>query len=818
MATVAPLKKVKRKDQNYNTEFRLYPQARREPEFTVQPLETFRQFTWISSFTGSSYDFVKINQTTPTINMLEGTEFGISSFIRDPSNMLNPAYDKNITYIWRRDGSPLYEINRQNNVRGAKSFYVSGSDCRRDLSGTYQLEARNRYGSAFSEPFELNIIDKKFHPFLFNNLIVNPCGAKGLEGWVGDGDFKVDEFSFDNRTQWSIPGEVYKPQTSPYVEQFNFSFYPNETRLSHWFEKTKDPSNFDPSNPLSGYNRWIISNFQPNIVDTDDHGWGNWASFFPSWDYLDGVNKNDTRYQLKDIVSRSKTYFTRDKIKFTIYGGNPKCQAYQDIDVSEAASLIDGETYGVDRIVAHFFAYIGVGISKYNVKYIDELNDKQRDNTIPLTWDLYLSGAYAPQTTKPVLIPLYTGSAPTPLDCHCCGDKGLNGPFVYTLNGEPIDINPVTDDITDIRLDFLDASEGLIDSKLLKGPDDRDIWAVKEKFFVPYYLGNLYSWMFDCKDEEFNIYNQRYTTMNAIRGVDDTGSLSDKDINAAWMQEYHYPLYDKLSDEYLRVNKSDRGAAAMFGINENVVVPKGTRTIRVNIIFNHNSNTIFDTNPRIKDWDDQEIYYDYYTNAQTSQRLFEYGNPRCGVTGMHLSLHPNNVQISKDYNTYLVPLGNVWYKRRAELGLVDKFWTVTNQGTPVSSLQYVDIRPDTIITFANQSFAGPTSVYNLAQQLGATGLNVALLPAAVVGTATSVGQIVINQIVSNQAVVADPTGWDDFNWQVLKDGVFLGIINATGSSYVLPNNSPLSGFQFRVRATLTTGEFAFSNIVTLQNL
>ena len=838
--TTIDLKKVKAKDQNYNTQFTLLPTFPRVPAFIVEPLDSLQQYTWISSITTSSHQFTKITPSTQKISMVENTEFSVNPLIFDQSNVLNTADDSDVKYIWRRDGAPIYSLNVQNKLKGTKSFYISSSQCIRDLSGVYELEAVNKYGSTFSDQFEIDIINKKYHPYLYNNLIVNPNGVKGLEGWQADADFKVDEFSLTNRTQASIPQEIYKPYTGPYVEQFNFSIYANESRLSQWFTKAMSGSApgspFDSSSatpdPLASYNRWFVANFHPNLVDTDVPGWGNWGSFFPAWEYLDTANKNDTLYTLNHIVNRPKTYFTREKIKFVIHGGTPKCTAYQDIDVTEAASMIDGETYGINKIVAHFFAYVGVGISNYKLKYTDYLSVKQEDNTIPVTYPVYISGGYAPEDTKPTLIPRYPWTATE--NCFCCPEKGLEGPFVFVQNEEPINISPVTDDTTDIKIEFYDDSDNLLGDQLIKGPDERDIWAVKEKFFVPYYLGNLYSWMLDATDEEFRIFNQRYTTMDAIRGVDIL-TAPKKDINAEWMQAYHYPLYSRYDNEYQRINKSDRGAAAMFGIGADVVVPKGTRRIRVNIVFNHNSTVIFDSNPKLKNWDDQEIYYDYYTNTKTSERLHEYGNPRCGVTAMHLSLHPDTVQISNEYNTYKIPLNNVWYKRRNELSITDRFWTVVDKSKPVNTNQYINIKPDGFVVFDNSNLAAPTSVYDVIQQSGVGGLNVGTvtttnIPPPSYPSIPSIGNVYAQSNVNTPdplffdlGIVGSNAGWTHLQWQVDLiefgglDGTYYNIASATGSTYRILYTPSNYKNAYRLAVSMDGVQYYYSDSYIEQN-
>ncbi len=837
---VTDLKKVKAKNQNYNTEFTLYPKFALAPRFVAQPLDTFQQYTWLSSTNTESY--IRITPSTQVISMTEGTQFSIDPLVFDESNPANPLEDKNITYIWRRDGAPLYRLNSQNKLKGSKYFYISSSQCIKDISGIYQLEAVNRYGSAFSEPFELNVFNKKTHPDLYKNLIVNPSGVKGLEGWTTDTDFRVEEFCLTNREHSSIPREIYEPYRSPYTRRFQFSLYSNESRLSAWFSRAMSGSlpgsSFDSSSadadPLASYNRWFVSNYHPSLVDTDTPGWGNWATFFPSWDFLDRANKNENLYTLDNIVNRPKTYFTRDKVKFEAFGGSPRSVAYQDVDVSNVASVIDGEAYGVDKIVAHFFAYFGVGISKYTVKYTDYLEYKQDDNMIPLTYPVYISGAFAPENTKQVLFPYYPPATTALENCFCCPEKGEEGPFIYTKDGEPINITPVTDDLTDVKLEFYDEGDNLLGTHIIKGPDERDIWSVKEKFFVPYYLGNMYVWMMDATNEEFKIFNQRYTTMDAIRGVDiPTAQL--KDINAEWMQAYHYPLFDVTSNEYRRVNKFDLGAAAMFGISADIVLPRRTRRIRVSIIFNHKSNTIFDSSPRTKLWDEQEIYYDYLTNTKSSERLYEYGYPRCGITAMHLSLHPDTVDITPDYNTYRVPINNVWYKRRNQLSQADAFWSVVPKNTPVNGLTYTDIRPDGFFVFGNTVLSGPTSVLNVTQQQALLNnfqtasinnippANYPPLPVlekvADVGNASIPGQPLRFELgVQTSALL-----WNHFQWQVDLideagglDGTYYNIFEATGSTLNINYTPSNYSNRYRLSVSMDGGTYYYSQPFSYQ--
>ena len=737
---------VRDKNQNYNTEFRLFPKAQRTPVFNNTPTNAFKQYTWLSEYVDpTNYTLKNIIPSSNRIGMLEGTSFQINLPAADPSNLFDPTDDSKITYVWKRDGSTLFEYSGLNNLRGTSIITITSESCTRDVSGVYELEATNRYGTTISEPITIDVINRKYSPILYKNLIINGSGEQGTSEWVADADITTKAFTLANRNQFSIPKEVYSiVYDGPYTEQFNFSIYPNETALSRWFTNLKDfSSSFDyGSKPSAGYNRWIVKEFLPCLVPTDGGTGRSQDSFFPSWDYIDTYNKNKALYQLQDVIQQSKTYITRDKLKFTKYGGKAKSLVYQNIDLTNSAEIIDGEVYGVDSVVAHFFAYIGIGISNYTLKYVDSSTDAiVEENTIPTNLFNYKVGSL---NGKPALLPVYLNEKNL---------KGIQSSFDITQRDKyakpikikentTIAIEPVTYDQTDIRLDFINVNGDVISSEVVPGPTERDIWAVKEKFYVPYHIGNLYSWFTDATNQEFTVYSQSYTTINAIRAVDDS-SFGTQDINAAWIKKYYYPLLNLESDwdvartrgdlyaiknsqdadavgkkqeailnygfdesfierygptqvplwyDYTDGNKTqyDRGAAAFFGIQKDVVVPKGTRSIRVNIIFNHTSETIYDANPKLKNWTDQNIYLDYFTRAENSDRLVEYGNPRCGVTAAHLSLHPNRVEISEDYNTYNINLtGSVWKQELDKLDPIQNptaFNTVRN-GDP-ATLEY----------------------------------------------------------------------------------------------------------------------------------
>lgn len=747
-------------EHNYNTEFKLYPKVRKPPEFISKPIENFTQNTWLSEFTNfSNYKLKRIKTTNNTIGMVEGTSFEIPVYVRDPSNVPNPYSDTNITYVWKKDGAALYEFNATNNLKGTHTITISSESCTRDISGTYELEATNRYGTTVSEPIVIDVINKNYHPFLYKNLVVNGCGELGADGWTLDADIIVKNFSLYNRNQYSIPYELYKAGgASTPTEEFEFSFYQNETSLSKWFNWTKDPNTFTGS--LGDYKKWIIRRYHPCLVATDGltlTNTGPQDSFFPSWNYVDTYNKNSNLFKLNDIIATNKTYISRDKIRFLSLGGKAKTLAYQDVDISDISGMVDGEVYGIDRLVAHFFAYVGIGISNYEIEYIDEYTGQPvKDNTIPTTLFDYKMGIF---NEKPTLIPEYNDVNNIPRLVTDYDEVRRDEYSAKIKKSTKVKIKPVAYDKTTIRLDFINANDNIISSENIQGPTEKDIWAVKEKFFIPYYLGNLYGWHTNATNQVFEFYSQSYTTVDAIRGVDS----QFKDINTDWIKRYHYPLlpaedlakpesdlieittlsqyqepdiFDNIIQEYgfkksfvqehgrtklpysytdgAVDSKFDRGASAFFAVQRDVVVPRGTRTIRVNILFSHESEVLYDNNPRLKNWNNQTLYYDFFTRGQSSEKLVEYGNPRCGVTATHLSLHPNNVEVSENYNTYKLELsGSVWSKELERLNNYNEYNSLASTTTDPSNLTYKYSRSTIPIPTTDNTFDKPLSVNDI---------------------------------------------------------------------------------------------------------
>lgn len=817
------------------TDFELIPKSYRDPYVIETPLQAFSQKTWLAElvFDDTTNIYYGVLQNKPhildTVSMVEGTSFDIKYTVLDPTILTNQGMDmvddRNLEYRWLKDDGVLHEFSNINNFKGTNTLTIPSESCTFDKTGVYKLQITNRKtgGTTTTSGLTINVLNLKEHPLLYKNLLKNGCGEQDMDSWTKESDIYTQKFgSDDNRRFLSIQPEIYKVyKGSGYQWDFKFPLWNPEAKLSQYFDilrqsipnttsSLKDLNPFKGWDPDAGYLKWILKSARPLIVDTDfpnSAEVGGSGGFFPSWQYIDSYNKNNNEIKLENIITKAKSYITRDKIKFAINGGKAISTAQQIIDVSNAGELIDSKVYGVTNVFAHFFAYAGIGITSYKIQFTDQFGSLVEDNMIPVKSIDYKIGMfndkpllpfhprvaeYTKETTPTLWMnwenksnPYYNSTtAATKYDTakRDFYSRKLADPTGMTTGagqqfqgaaGEQdyrIVITPVCADKVDFNIEFLGADQEVIASEYIPGPTEKDIWAVKEKFYMPWHIANLYGWFTNATTEKFYIYDQPYTSIDAILGVDDH-SRPNKDANAEFIQKFIYPLIDnrwsfdykgvplvnfikkseipKDTEEWLirdiqseydayvenlglesnflynpenkfpkttqiylikgggrktvpqyilpkypnethqEYKGFDQGAAAMFGIQQDIAIPLDTRYIRVKVNFTHTSDALNDENPKAKSWTKQTIYINPFTTTANSKQLVDYGNPRTGVTAMHLSLHPNRVDIMDDRVTYKVNLsGSVWQQELLRLENVNEYNSIVPQGYDISNLRY----------------------------------------------------------------------------------------------------------------------------------
>lgn len=684
-------------------EFSLLPKNPSLPLVISQPVKNFTQFTWILDFIDDTPVYQNIEIENNTIAVLQGTKFMIGTRVVDPSNVNDINDTSGLSFVWKRDGGSLYEINQLNNGLGLASFLVEDSTI--ELSGEYTCEITNEYGTTETSPLTVNVIDPLKHPKLYKNLIQNSDGDGGTSGWQASPDivalpFYTDrsfysfllggmaEFTYKNYYQGvELKSDVGNKDFYFSIQDHGYNFYnllinalknPNYTDLT-----TKDTA---LNSQLLGNNMWLLVNARSEIIlneDSQDNSKSPFAGFFPGPRWLDLYNKNTSKTigLVRDLSDYRPTYFTRNRIRFEKFGGQRDASFSQTVDLTEAADIIDGKVYGIQYTTSQFFAYVGAGITDYKIK-VQTVDDGER------IFNFYVGDTEDVWNRTRGVVNVEgrdeNGNAiPSTYTVTYSSDLFEEGKKIQLVPDTPIEIIPRVYDKTVVNLEYVDGSGNVLDSDIIDGPNEKDVWAIKEKTLFPMSLFGIFKF-FDLNNNPHNIviFGQKYTDTDALKDffTDNTNYLgyvynspafdffgsTNRDPNVKFVFNkidftnggtYPSPKWYTPSDS-TSVEKAvnERGAAAMFAIGKTRIVPSKTRSVRVTVRFTHDSSIIADANPELKGWNLQELYSDEYGQSTGySKRLLEYGRPRCGITKMKFLLAPNNLNASVKYTTYFIP-------------------------------------------------------------------------------------------------------------------------------------------------------------------
>ena len=740
-------------------DFNLLPVNPQAPIITSHPLRNFSQLTWKSPKADGKEELKSVQPINDTYIIRKGTAVSWALYATDPSNVSNINDLSGLTFVWKRDGSPLYNFNRLNQGSGVSVITYTEEQSVEELTGEYVCEVSNEFGTTSTIPFTLRVVDLDNDNLLYKNLIQNGDGEGGDSGWTNTSGKVVSKFtekSTEQNTQNTLSLHNFFPITtgSEYTKALPFRFtYTNSynqfyNSYRQWnliepnLNNTEIPTN--QITPLPQQYRWISTRVRSNTIPNEDINDGDTAqSFFPGPNYLDKYNKNNIASRLygaiplkdeMDVKGRALTYFTRDRISFQ---EEESVDIKQTVDVSEVANLIDGQVGGVDYVTAQLFAYVGSALSRMKIRCT--INGE----TVEYPWLVHDLTTYRRWLTE-------AGSA----------TRDSNNAIVPDL-GTAIEIVPIADDSVELDLSFIGESDNVLNTQNIKGPDAVDLWAIKEKVDFPLTLFPLFAF-FKPNRNPIKVFNQTYTNTDALDGLFyhksskvnqslDEGSLQQlinklTDRNAKFIAQRwgeYYNEYNRLAYNDLwvkdgefyqqlipvtlqKMTVTDKGSAAFFGIGKTVNIPKQTRSVEIKIKFNNSSPARLDSNPRGKGWNSSEIYNTLFQLQPTlspnkaPNPLYEYGDPRCGVTKVKLQLIPNNDTTSEKHTTYTLPPA-----RNTVAGIARNrvFQNVHNTAEP-GPFQYTLIQPEPLqqnptpardlsglINIANQSIIARSEGY-----------------------------------------------------------------------------------------------------------
>lgn len=679
-----------------SSDFVLLPRSQAAPIISSEPGNNVTQTSWIRAVRDQQIIYQQAKPTDGVYRAIEGTELSWTVFAADPSNLGSPTSDANLKFVWRRDGTPLVEINNSNLYRGSRSVTLSSTQSTPTATGIYTCEVSNAYGVAETQDLQLEIITLDNHPRLHTNLLINGSADSQLDGWTTDLDILARGFA---STALLDAGHGSMPKLYELLglqddrryntgTEFIFGQYAAETSyrvFQQWMQSGPEWRTIEPAwmhqkpdnnieEPLAEWRRWILTGLTPQIIDNEASGDNEpFGGFFPAMKYIDQYNSNfvDGESPVIGLLAESRdrqlSYFTRDKLKFIKFGGKATSQMVQSVDLSDLADFIDGHVLGVKHMTSQFFAYVGAGLTRYQIRA--QVAGQGVANTQVFNWYVTDYQSFMERLEQ----------------------DSVSGRLALVPN-TPIEILPLVEDITQVELAYLDGAGKQISKDIIDGPTERDVFAIKDCTFLPASLYPIFEY-FITNNNSIKIFGQTYTTTQALQPLFEDASpytTNYEDANngaqpsnrfAAWKGDVS--RLDRLTDvqakfmltklnwtrfgrlfpqaSIIKTNRQGRaikdfGAAAMFGVEKTRTIPRGTRSVRVTVRFTHTSSIIADSDPKIKHWHEQTIYYDVWgQDLGTNRQHIDYSYPRCGITHMKFLVVPNNFTPSTKFASYKLP-------------------------------------------------------------------------------------------------------------------------------------------------------------------
>ncbi len=692
---------------------------RQQPPIIIgQPIDNVYQFRYTKD--GKP---MKVPQLDNAVSLVVGIGFTITVLSMDPSNTDDPTDTTNITYIWKYNGNEVYVANNQNKGKGTNTLRFTDSQSRIGLTGVYTCEVTNRYGTTTTAPFQLNILDTARVPLFYRNLIANGSGHDGTEGWEADDQITVSEFAPPNmwinhfgsidRMVGNKDGDGNLLETQP-LNPFRFSMQSNFSSLERYLTDAAFARSIDSAG--------LWRHCKPNIIQNENPD-QNFATFFPSMRYLDEYNKNTQKGDRLELgLSSVSTYFTRKELGFKKDGEPQTVRLSQTIDIANYKNHIDGYVAGVDSILARFFCYIGIGLDKYEYELVtgDLANEgSQVPSDVALFQQAIQKAGFAlfsitniPTNeeiyAKAVEIytqegGLFTNASPTILN----GEFEKRNTFILSADQlrlvardtsiSKLNLNTVTrinlipkvHNTANVKITAL--REGLppVELASIAGPNEDDLFAVKELAFLSFHLQRVFSNATTAQSIPIYLKDKKICTIGSSATQANTAYINTR------IQEQAPDLFAEYYDVQ-KTNKgvlSDPGAQAFFAVGSSFSIPPKTRSIQIAITMDHNSIAYNNVSPQSGEivWSESTLYAEHLDTTSVNGQYYKAGLPKIGVTQMKLSLYDNEYSRIPEYSTFFIPQNSIYSLRRREL-------QIRSVDDSLQPSYFIVAKPDTFYT------------------------------------------------------------------------------------------------------------------------
>ena len=525
-------------------EFFLLPENQVPPVIESDISRNVIQTTWIDGYIDGLPSYKTLEPINGTITVLKGTAVEFSVIVSDPS-IVSPVTlgdDVELQYVWKKNEEDIVAINALENGKGISGIAISAEKSTEEATGYYECHISNRYGTVVSERLRVVIVNPLKHPMLFTNILKNGSSATD---WEADEGIITRTF-IDNYPQANGCGSLPSLRYWDYGRRFNtitneweektdslgniieankrkaprfpsakqdFGFYQGalDASLYNVFKiwRSKNPQWYSMNSAdlppianqtiLPDWLNWQLRNFPPALTSNEDVDTFHkkCGAFYPGLNWIDKYNNNNPNTSLVGEAADSMlTYISRDKIKFEKDGGVATVTCTQTVDLNEISPLIDGKVLGIEKMAAQFFGYAGAGITGYKIKAKsydkDGISGTKEHNWYILNpedfWEHLKTNTYL----------------------------NVDGNRLQIVPFSSIEIIPLMEDETDIELTMQGAEGDDLITYKLNTPDVQDIFAVKEKAYLPLTWYPIFELMsaYHC---DIKVFGQTYATTRSLK-------------------------------------------------------------------------------------------------------------------------------------------------------------------------------------------------------------------------------------------------------------------------------------------------------------